>query len=125
MAEREDANQKSYRRRSVSESNQDLFNLTGHKNNPRRSYRRRSVLESDQDLVNVAGHKEAPHISYRRQSVSESDHDLLDPPPPSIGLSPIQGAPKYPDSRFNSHPNISSSGFIDESPWRGLGTRLQ
>ena len=60
MAEREDAYQKSYRRRSVSESDQDLFNLTGHKDDPRRSYRRRSVLESDQDLFNVAGHKEAP-----------------------------------------------------------------
>ena len=53
MAEREDAYQKSYRRRSVSESDQDLFNLTGHKDDPRRSYRRQSVLESDQDLFNV------------------------------------------------------------------------
>ena len=63
MAEREEANQKSYRRRSVSESDQDVFDLTGHKDDPRRTHRLRSV--------------------------SESNHELLDPPPRSIGLSPI------------------------------------
>ena len=99
MAERKEANQKSYRRRSVSESDQDVFDLTGHKDDPRRTHRLRSV--------------------------SESDHDLLDPPPPSIGVSPIQGVTNHLENRFNSQPNISSSGFIDESPWRGLGTRLQ
>ena len=46
-------------------------------------------------------------------------------PPPPLGSSPIQGIPNYSDSRFNSQPNITGSGFIDESPWRGLGTRLQ
>ena len=94
MAEREEANQKSYRRQSVSESDQDVFDLTGHKDDPRRTHRLRSV--------------------------SESDNELLDPPPPSfIGSSPIQGATNNLDSRFNSQPNVSSSGFIDESPWRG------
>ena len=40
MAEREDANQKSYRQQSVSESDQDLFNMAGHEDAPQISYRR-------------------------------------------------------------------------------------
>ena len=54
MAEHEDANQKSYRGLSVS--------------------------ESDQDILDLAGHKEVPQENYRRWSVSESDHDVFDVP---------------------------------------------
>ena len=73
----------------------------------------------------MAGREDAPQRSYRRRSVSESDHDLFDSPPTPVGSTPIPGIPNYSDGRFNSQPNITGSGFIDESPWRGLGTRLQ
>ena len=151
MAGREDATQKSYRRRSVSESDQDLFNMAGHKDAPQRFYRRRlvsvsdqdlfdtaghkdvplrfyrrrSVSESNQDLFNRGGHEEVPQNSHRRWSVSESNHDVFDYPPAPLGSSPIPGVPNYSDSRFNSQPNNIGSELTDESPWSGLGTRLR
>ena len=53
--------------------------MAGREDAPQRSYRQQSVSESDQDLFNMAGHEDAPQNSYRRRSVSESDHDVFDP----------------------------------------------
>ena len=44
------------------------------------SNRQQSVSESDQDILNLAGHKEVPQKNYKQQSVSESDHDVFDVP---------------------------------------------
>ena len=56
-----------------------------------------------------------------RRSVSESDSDPL-----NSTVNP-QGNPNQyiPPDRAESNPNISVSGFIDESPYTGPGTSLQ
>ena len=57
----------------------------------------------------------------RRQLVSKSDTDLLN------STVNLQGNPNLniPPDRAESNPNISVSGFIDESPYTGQGTQLQ
>ena len=57
----------------------------------------------------------------RKGSVSESDTNLLNS---TVNLqgNPSQVIPSDPDE---SNPNVSVSGFIDESPYRGPGTHLQ
>ena len=58
--------------------------------------------------------------SLRRRSVSESDNDPL-----SNTINPT-GNVYYPaNNRAETNPNLSISGFIDESPFAGPGTRLQ
>ena len=50
--------------------------------------------------------------ALRRRLVSESDNDLMN-------------STAIPLGRAESHPNVSVSGFIDESPYTGPGTQLQ
>ena len=58
--------------------------------------------------------------SFRRRSVSETDTDPL-----SSTINP-KGINYYvPTDRAESNPNLSISGFIDESPFAGPGTGLQ
>ena len=58
--------------------------------------------------------------TLRRRSVSESDTDSL-----NCTVNPCGNPSLYiPPDRAKSNPNISVSGFIDESPYTGPGTRL-
>ena len=57
----------------------------------------------------------------RRRSVSESDNDLLN----STANPRINPSQFIPPDRAESNPNVSVSGFMDESPYTGPGTRLQ
>ena len=58
--------------------------------------------------------------SLRRHSVSVTDTDPL-----SSTINP-KGINYYvPTDRAKSNPNLSISGFIDESPFAGPGTHLQ
>ena len=60
-------------------------------------------------------------FTLRRRSVSESDTDPLN----SI-VNPRGNPSLYiPPHQAESNPNISVSGFIDETPYTGRVTRLQ
>ena len=54
--------------------------MAEHKDAKQKSYRRRLVSKSNQDILNLAGQKEVPQENYRQRSVSESDHDVFDVP---------------------------------------------
>ena len=58
--------------------------------------------------------------SLRRCSVSETDTDPL-----SSTINPKGNIYYAQPDRAKSNPNLSISGFIDESPFAGPGTRLQ
>ena len=58
--------------------------------------------------------------SLRRRSVSETDTDPL-----SSMISPKGISYYIPNDRAESNPNMSISGFIDESPFAGPNTWLQ
>ena len=56
-----------------------------------------------------------------RRFVSESDNDTMN----SNANPRINPSQFIPPGQAESHPNVSGSGFIDESPHTGPGTRLQ
>ena len=58
--------------------------------------------------------------SLRGCSVSETDTDPL-----SSTINPTGNIYYAQPDRAESNPNLSISGFIDESPFAGPGTRLQ
>ena len=58
--------------------------------------------------------------SFRIRSVSETDTDPL-----SSTINPTGNIYYAPPDRAESNPNLSISGFIDESPFAGPGTCLQ
>ena len=56
-----------------------------------------------------------------RRLVSESDNDLM-----NSTVNPWINPSRFiPPDRAESNPNVSGSGFIDESPYAGPETRLQ
>ena len=59
--------------------------------------------------------------THRRRSVSECETNLLN------STVNLRGNPYLyiPPDRAESNPNLSISGFIDESPFAGPGTHLQ
>ena len=59
--------------------------------------------------------------TLRRRLVSESDNDPMN----STANPWINPCRFIPPDRAESHPNVSVSGFIDESPYTDPGTRLQ
>ena len=59
--------------------------------------------------------------TLQRRSVSESDTDLLNSTINQRGNPSLY----FPPDKAKSNPNISVSGFIDESPYSGPSTRLQ
>ena len=58
--------------------------------------------------------------SLRRRSVSETDTDPL-----SSTINQTRNIYYAPPDRAKTNPNLSISGFIDESPFAGPGTHLQ
>ena len=53
--------------------------------------------------------------------MSESDNDPMN----STANPRINTSRFIPPDQAESHPNVSVSGFIDESPYTGPGTQLQ
>ena len=64
--------------------------------------------------------KNSYRASLQRRSVSETDTDPL-----SSTIYPTGNIYYAPPDRAESNPNLSISGFIDESHFAGPGTRLQ
>ena len=64
--------------------------------------------------------KNSYRASLWRRSVSETDNDPL-----SSTINPTGNIYYAPPDRAESNPNLLISGFIDESPFAGPGTRLQ
>ena len=64
--------------------------------------------------------KNSYRASLWRRSVSETDNDPL-----SSTINPTGNIYYAPPDRAESNPNLSISGFIDESPFASPGTRLQ
>ena len=72
-------------------------------------------------MADNALYKSNPRLNFCKLSMSESDTDLLNSTVNQRG-NPSQF---IPHNQAESNSDVSTSGFIDETPYRGPGTRLQ